>query len=132
MKLFLIFFMFCNKEIVECAPYENEFNRICQLFNLFCIDGIINFCCKGSNFTKSNTRPWVLFTFFKLYKWYQIAKRIIHGTLLLNPMSYMPVVLWSFNSSYRTGEERTNTRFFYKQQFHKQHQAEIGKKISQN
>ena len=25
------------------------------------------------NFTKSNTPPWVFFTFFKLYKWYQIA-----------------------------------------------------------
>ena len=28
------------------------------------------------NFTKSNTSPWVFFTFFKLYKWYQIAQRI--------------------------------------------------------
>ena len=27
-------------------------------------------------FTKSNTPPWVFFTFFKLYKWYQIAQRI--------------------------------------------------------
>ena len=26
--------------------------------------------------TKSNTPPWVFFTFFKLYKWYQIAQRI--------------------------------------------------------
>ena len=26
------------------------------------------------NFTKSKT-PWVFFTFFKLYKWYQIAQR---------------------------------------------------------
>ena len=25
---------------------------------------------------KSNTPPWVFFTFFKLYKWYQIAERI--------------------------------------------------------
>ena len=28
------------------------------------------------NFTKSNTPPWVFFTFFKLYKWYQIAQNI--------------------------------------------------------
>ena len=28
-----------------------------------------------SNFTKSNT-PWVFFTFFKLYQWYQIAQNI--------------------------------------------------------
>ena len=27
-------------------------------------------------FTKINTPPWVFFTFFKLYKWYQIAQRI--------------------------------------------------------
>ena len=28
------------------------------------------------NFTKSNIPPWVYFTFFKLFKWYQIAQRI--------------------------------------------------------
>ena len=27
---------------------------------------------EASNFTKINTPPWVFFTFFKLYKWYQI------------------------------------------------------------
>ena len=27
------------------------------------------------NFTKSNTPPWVFFTFFKLYEWYQTAQR---------------------------------------------------------
>ena len=26
--------------------------------------------------TKSNTPPWMLFTFLELYKWYQIAQRI--------------------------------------------------------
>ena len=30
------------------------------------------------NFTKSNTPPWMFFTFFKLYKWYQIAQRITY------------------------------------------------------
>ena len=25
---------------------------------------------------KSNTPPWVFFTFLKLYKWYQIAQKI--------------------------------------------------------
>ena len=28
------------------------------------------------NFTKSNTRPWVFFTLFKLHKWYQIVQRL--------------------------------------------------------
>ena len=27
-------------------------------------------------FTKINIPPWVFFTFFELYKWYQIAQRI--------------------------------------------------------
>ena len=30
---------------------------------------------EACNFTKSNTPPRVFFTFFKLYKWYQIAPR---------------------------------------------------------
>ena len=29
-------------------------------------------------FTKSNTLPWVFFTFFNLYKWYQIAQSIAY------------------------------------------------------
>ena len=28
-----------------------------------------------------NTPPWVLFTFLKLHKWYQIAQRTTNGTL---------------------------------------------------
>ena len=37
-----------------------------------------------SYFTKSNNLPWVLFTFFKLYKWYHIVKSISYtlSTLL--------------------------------------------------
>ena len=31
--------------------------------------------------TESNTPPWVLFTFFKLYKWYQIAQCITYECL---------------------------------------------------
>ena len=30
------------------------------------------------NFTKVKIPPWVFFTFFKLYKWYQIAFSHIH------------------------------------------------------
>ena len=29
---------------------------------------------KACNFTKNNNPPWVFFTFYKLYKWYQIAQ----------------------------------------------------------
>ena len=33
----------------------------------------------ASNFTKSITLPWVLFRFFKLYRWCQIAQSITNG-----------------------------------------------------
>ena len=29
------------------------------------------------NFIKGNIPPWLFFTFFKLYKWYQIAQNIM-------------------------------------------------------
>ena len=32
------------------------------------------------NFIKSNALPWVLFEFFKLCKWYQIAQNITYVT----------------------------------------------------
>ena len=40
----------------------------------------VNFS-KVAGFTKINTPPWVFFTFFKLYKWYQIAQRITFRAL---------------------------------------------------
>ena len=40
------------------------------------------------NFTKINTPPWVFFTFFKLYKWYQIAQRTTHNLPKSNRWSY--------------------------------------------
>ena len=40
---------------------------------------------RSVNFTKINTAPWVFFTFFKLYKWYQISQRTtyLHVSFLL-------------------------------------------------
>ena len=37
---------------------------------------LVKLRAKACNFTKSNTPPWVFSTFFKLYKWYQIAQSI--------------------------------------------------------
>ena len=37
---------------------------------------LVKLQASACNFTKSNTPPWVFFTFFKLYKWHQIAQRI--------------------------------------------------------
>ena len=36
---------------------------------------------KACDFTKSNNPPWVFFTFFKLYKWYQIVQKITQTNL---------------------------------------------------
>ena len=33
------------------------------------------------NFSKSNTSPWVFFTFYRLSKWYQIAQRTTNKRL---------------------------------------------------
>ena len=37
---------------------------------------LVKLQAEACNFTKINSAPWVFFTFFKLYKWYQIAQRI--------------------------------------------------------
>ena len=41
------------------------------------------------NFTKRNTPPWVSFTLFKLYKWYQIAQRTtyVHYVVISFPLN---------------------------------------------
>ena len=52
---------------------ENVKNTHGEVLNL------VKFQGEACNFTtKSNTLPWVLFTFFKLYKWHQIAQRITY------------------------------------------------------
>ena len=40
---------------------------------------IYNFEKGYSEFAKINTPPWVFFTFFKLYKWYQILQRTTYA-----------------------------------------------------
>ena len=39
---------------------------------------LVKLQAKACNFTESNTPPWVFFTFFKLYEWYQITQSITH------------------------------------------------------
>ena len=76
--------------------------------SLFWIQKVAEAC----NFTKSNSPPWVFFTFFfKLYKWYQIAQSITQrcdfgicsiGTLQANVPFCIPLKienLWSTNIS---------------------------------
>ena len=47
------------------------------------------------NFAKSNTPLWVFFTFFKLYKWYQIAQR--------NTFTWWGTPLWNTSNTKRCG-----------------------------
>ena len=38
------------------------------------------------NFTKSNTSPWVFFTFFKLHKWYQTVQSVSYRGTSIDTM----------------------------------------------
>ena len=40
---------------------------------------------RSVTFGKSNTPSWMFFTFFKLYKWYQIAQNITYISGMFNP-----------------------------------------------
>ena len=42
---------------------------------------LVKLQAEAFNFTKINTPPWVFFTFFKLYEWYQIAQSTTFRTL---------------------------------------------------
>ena len=46
------------------------------------------------NLTKSNTPPWVFFTFIELHKWYQIAQSITKENNLLE---YVEAVTYGEN-----------------------------------
>ena len=50
------------------------------------------------NFTKSNTPPWVFFTFFKLYRWYKIAQRITiyHREYCFYLTKWNHLVFWNY------------------------------------
>ena len=38
---------------------------------------LLNLQAETCKFTKSNTNPWVFFTFFNLHKWYQIVQSVL-------------------------------------------------------
>ena len=60
---------------------------------------------KVCNFTKSNTPPWVFFTFFELYNWYQIAQRITYSNKLLASPKY-PANIYLHKVNRRNTEKR--------------------------
>ena len=57
-----------NVFVMRCAVWYHH------LYNLKTVE--------ACNFTKITTPPWVFFTFFQLYIWYQIAQPTTFGTLL--------------------------------------------------
>ena len=67
--------MYFVKNVVRCAIWYH-LNHLKNVKNTH--GGVlllVKFQTSATSFTKSNTPPWVFFTFFKLYKWYQIAQR---------------------------------------------------------
>ena len=63
------FFNNCPRPYISLYPFLVYFMIIWDaLRNFYHLYNL-----KVAGFTKSNTPPWVFFTFFKLHKWYQIA-----------------------------------------------------------
>ena len=60
------------QNVMRCVIWYHLYN----LKNVKITHGGVLILIKLQAFTKINTPPWVVFTFCKLYKWYQIA----HGT----------------------------------------------------
>ena len=53
---------------VQFKNVKNTYGGVLLLVKL------VKLQASACNFTKSNILPWVFFTFFKLYEWYQIAQ----------------------------------------------------------
>ena len=49
---------------------------------------LVKLQAEACNFIKRDTPPWVFFTFFELYKWYQITQRITY-TEIKSLVSYI-------------------------------------------
>ena len=71
-----IFKCLSNSNVMLCAIWYHLYN----LKNVKSTYGgvllLVKLQASACNFTKSNTPRWVFFTFFKLYKWYQIVQNI--------------------------------------------------------
>ena len=74
---------------------------------------LVKLQAKSLSFTKSNTPPWVFFTFFELCKWYQIAqgcclRSLFHSqclTLFYCPQWQNEVNLWRDNRKCEHGHK---------------------------
>ena len=64
--------------VTHCAIWYHLYNlkNVKNTFGLLLI--LVKLQASACNITKINTPPWMFFTFFKLYKWYQIAQHITY------------------------------------------------------
>ena len=79
------------RNLVPFAQFKKPEKHQCRRLLL------VKLQAKACNFTNNNTLPWVLCTFFKLHKWYQIAERITYveqGTLFWNIQENTTYYLW--------------------------------------
>ena len=70
----MIFMMQLLKNVV-CCPIQYHVHNLKNVKNTH--GGVLlleKLQAETSNFTKSNTPPWVFFAYFKLHEWYQIAQ----------------------------------------------------------
>ena len=76
----------CQERVIH-KLFQKAFVMLCgiwyHLYNLKNVKNthgavllLVKLQTEAWNFTKSNTAPWVFFTFFKLYKWHQTAQSI--------------------------------------------------------
>ena len=80
--------------LVDCFHHEFRLSIQIMVYDDFIAKCKRFFVCGwllACNFTKINTPPWVFFTFFKLYKWYQNAQRI-----KFVPVFYLIYIFWQY------------------------------------
>ena len=66
-----------------------------------------SFQLQACNFTKSNTPPLIFFTFFKLYKWHQIAQ---HITIMHITVSYILISVRHSQKSKPSNNDRSTSK----------------------
>ena len=66
---------------------------------------LVKLQAEACNFTKSNTPPWVFFTFFKLSTWYQIAQRTKFLILVSFPQ-------WNLHKQHTLNQNIQRTKWF--------------------
>ena len=101
----------CQERVIH-KLFQKAFVMLCgiwyHLYNLKNVKNthgavllLVKLQTEAWNFTKSNTAPWVFFTFFKLYKWHQNAQSIGIISIKIFPervSSSRQLNIWSFST----------------------------------